>query len=254
MPIFTIFFQRRGSLLHVFAKYPVSPWWNCLFPKQRHGFSEMVAVISCYPPGKPTFWRCISYWTWGFSNVMLVFRGCVSYPGVQKKMHVFYKQWDPSMSHSKSSGGCTERWHYSIGIYIETCTSNVAFTPAKLIQGNKWPNNPRQAVGYTFQGRDCDRCRSSSEETEVQSHPFTFRGVSERCGFCFPHAIAWLEHISWHDFSYRVFDMMMCQIFFIELSGWGFLVEQLGEFSLQLLDTSSSTCMADLYTHFLQQW
>ena len=24
-------------------------------------------------------WRCISYWTWGFSNVMLVFRGVVFY-------------------------------------------------------------------------------------------------------------------------------------------------------------------------------
>lgn len=103
----------------------------------------------------------------------------------------------------------------------------------------------RQAVGYTFQGRDCDRCRSSSEENEVQSHPFTFRGVFEGCGFCFPHAIAWLEHISWHYLIPGLWHDDVSNIFH-RIMSWGFLVEQLGEFSLQLLDTSSPTCMADL--------
>ena len=27
------------------------------------------------PPRKSAIWRCISYWIWGYSNVMLVFRG-----------------------------------------------------------------------------------------------------------------------------------------------------------------------------------
>ena len=181
------------------------------------------------PSGKPTFWRCISYWTWGFSNVMLVFRGVFPILGFKRRCMSFTSNetlaWATPRAVAAAQNDLQHR-HLRWDVHIKC-----SITPAKLIQGNKWPNNPRQAVGYTFQGRDCDRCRSSSEENEVQSHPFTFQGVSERCGFCFPHAIAWLEHVSWHDFSYRVFDMLMCQIFFIELwaedfwlNNWGSLV------------------------------
>ena len=47
-------------------------------------FCDELWVCACYIPRKLTWqwkthheWRCISYWKWGFSNVILVFRGVI---------------------------------------------------------------------------------------------------------------------------------------------------------------------------------
>ena len=55
-----------------------------------------------YTPPKLTWqwnnnheWRCISYWKWGFSNVMLVFRG---FPIPKKHCHVSFLQTQPFSS------------------------------------------------------------------------------------------------------------------------------------------------------------
>ena len=48
---------------------------------KSHQIGQSIEQKEPYPPenyhdnGKSTIWRCISYWTWAFSNVMLVFRG-----------------------------------------------------------------------------------------------------------------------------------------------------------------------------------
>ena len=55
--------------------YPLVPW-------KLDGILWEISGSKNRPPrkltwlaGKSTIWRCISYWNWGFSNVMLIFQG-----------------------------------------------------------------------------------------------------------------------------------------------------------------------------------
>ena len=80
---------------------------------QRHFFLVIFQrdlSVKCTPPppenshdnGKSTIWRCISYWTWAFSNVMLVFRGVPEFgiffgnskkPWEKPLEWVFHQRW-----------------------------------------------------------------------------------------------------------------------------------------------------------------
>ena len=102
--------KNMPALLAYSAIFGTIKSWTCIFPKKnasspksfvrltKLAFRESVnqpkpkEVLNIPPPpktkewlaGTSTIWRCISYWKWGFSNVMLVFRG-VNYPPALRK-------------------------------------------------------------------------------------------------------------------------------------------------------------------------
>ena len=70
--------------LPVFRKRSELRNFRWVWSQKWHPFQEVDRTWQrhiIYPPenyhdsGKSTIWRCISYWNWEFSNVMLVFRG-----------------------------------------------------------------------------------------------------------------------------------------------------------------------------------
>ena len=77
----------RGNPPRLYGKFGQCRW-KALISSAFRNRSEFwkkksPQLASLYPPtknydnGKSTIWRCISHWKWGFSNVMLVFRGVI---------------------------------------------------------------------------------------------------------------------------------------------------------------------------------
>ena len=87
---FYYFFSGGAAFCMFLPSLPVSPWWNCLFPKQNIMASQKWWRLFHVTIGKTNILsRCISYWTWGFSNVMLVFRGVFPILGFKRRCMSF---------------------------------------------------------------------------------------------------------------------------------------------------------------------
>ncbi len=84
-----------------------------------------MALRLWYPPpptrkltndnGTSTIWRCISHWTWGFSNVIVSFQGCIL-----NYLDVLGVLWSPFLKRidlmTSLTGICTEALRFSVAL------------------------------------------------------------------------------------------------------------------------------------------
>ena len=145
---------------------------------------------------KPTIWRCISCWKWGFSNVMLVFKGVFVWRFRFQNPRNEFSPW----------------WFCRMGWLGD------AEYPGKLTNGNlkitPWFEKGDSAEQKTFM--TAFKSRGSFQSVPTRSFKPTLRCCWTRCGHT--SLVSWCTHKSLHpqSLTVRPWKMMVGRL----LSRW----------------------------------